>query len=301
MLTRAAALSRRMDRELARRRAFDARDFHELVRRRRHRRRRRSAAPVRAPHVSAALARVAAPARGADPVGLQAAPPRCGNSTMSMAYAVDFVALIMAGPDLAMVVAAAGVLMQCTVRVKKRQPVYRTAFSVASVIIAVHVGGWVWGFLGGERAQRGAALRPRGAVVGRGHDLFRGQHDARGGRDCAVERRVRPARVEPRVLLERARLLPVGRGGGDGDPGHHPRRLHPAADRGVAALPLLPRLPDVGRPHRGRAPARPGTGRHDRDHAAGAGARHRVGSRAGRREGTARAHERAPQRHAADD
>ncbi|HEY6362442.1 MAG TPA: ATP-binding protein [Vicinamibacterales bacterium] len=72
------------------------------------------------------------------------------NSTMSMAYAVDFVALIMAGPDLAMVVAAAGVLMQCTVRVKKRQPLYRTAFSVASVTIAVHVCGWVWGVLGGD-------------------------------------------------------------------------------------------------------------------------------------------------------
>ena len=80
-----------------------------------------------------------------------------GNSTMSMAYAVDFVALIMAGPDLAMVVAAAGVLMQCTVRVKKRQPVYRTAFSVASVIIAVHVGGWVWGVLGGN-VHNGAPL-----------------------------------------------------------------------------------------------------------------------------------------------
>ncbi len=72
------------------------------------------------------------------------------NSTMSMAYAVDFAALIMVGADLAMVVAAAGVLTQCTVRVKRRQPVYRTAFSVASVIVAVHVAGWVWTILGGS-------------------------------------------------------------------------------------------------------------------------------------------------------
>ena len=72
------------------------------------------------------------------------------NSTMSMAYAVDFAALMMVGADLAMVVAAAGVLTQCTVRVKRRQPVYRTAFSVASVIIAVHVAGWVWTALGGN-------------------------------------------------------------------------------------------------------------------------------------------------------
>jgi PAS domain S-box-containing protein len=72
------------------------------------------------------------------------------NSTMSMAYAVDFAALMMVGADLAMVVAAAGVLTQCTVRVKRRQPVYRTAFSVASVIIAVHVAGWMWMVLGGN-------------------------------------------------------------------------------------------------------------------------------------------------------
>jgi PAS domain S-box-containing protein len=71
------------------------------------------------------------------------------NSTMSMAYAVDFAALMMVSADLAMVVAAAGVLTQCTVNVKRRQPVYRTAFSVASVIIAVHVAGWVWTVLGG--------------------------------------------------------------------------------------------------------------------------------------------------------
>jgi PAS domain S-box-containing protein len=72
------------------------------------------------------------------------------NSTMSMAYAVDFAALMMVGADLAMVAAAAGVLLQCTVRVKRRQPAYRTAFSVASVIIAVHIAGWVWTGLRGN-------------------------------------------------------------------------------------------------------------------------------------------------------
>jgi PAS domain S-box-containing protein len=72
-----------------------------------------------------------------------------GNSTMSMAYAVDFAALMLVGPDLAMVMAAAGVLIQCTVRVKKRQPVHRTAFSVASVIIAVYAAGLAWAALRG--------------------------------------------------------------------------------------------------------------------------------------------------------
>ena len=73
-----------------------------------------------------------------------------GNSTMSMAYAVDFVALVCAGPDLAMVIAAAGVILQCTVRVKRTQPLHRAAFSVSSVVIAVQAAGWAWHAFGGS-------------------------------------------------------------------------------------------------------------------------------------------------------
>jgi PAS domain-containing protein len=73
-----------------------------------------------------------------------------GESTMSMAYAVDFLALLSAGPDLAMVIAAAGVILQCTVRVRRAQPVHRVAFSVASVVIAVQAAGWVWQASGGS-------------------------------------------------------------------------------------------------------------------------------------------------------
>src|SRR5688500_8215348 len=73
-----------------------------------------------------------------------------GNSPMSIAQAADFVALMMVGPNLAMVIAAAGVLLQCTVRVKRRQPLHRTAFSVASVVVAVQAAGWVWQAFGGN-------------------------------------------------------------------------------------------------------------------------------------------------------
>jgi len=73
-----------------------------------------------------------------------------GNSTMSMAYAVDFLALVLAGADLAMVIAAAGVLLQCTVRVRRSQPLHRAAFSIASVVIAVQAAGWAWETLGGS-------------------------------------------------------------------------------------------------------------------------------------------------------
>jgi hypothetical protein len=73
-----------------------------------------------------------------------------GVSTMSMAYAVDFVALVIEGANLAMVLGAIGVLIQCTVRVQRRQPIHRAAFSAAAVVIAVQLAGWGWSALGGS-------------------------------------------------------------------------------------------------------------------------------------------------------
>ena len=73
-----------------------------------------------------------------------------GVSTMSMAYAVDFVALIIEGANLAMFLGAIGVLIQCTVRVRRKQPIHRAAFSAAAVIIAVQVAGMGWKALGGS-------------------------------------------------------------------------------------------------------------------------------------------------------
>ncbi len=73
-----------------------------------------------------------------------------GVSTMSMAYAVDFVALIIEGANLAMLLGAIGVLIQCTVRVRRKQPIHRAAFSAAAVIIAVQVAGLGWNALGGS-------------------------------------------------------------------------------------------------------------------------------------------------------
>ena len=78
-----------------------------------------------------------------------------GNSTISMAFAVDFVALLTVGTDVAMIVAAAGVLVQCCTRVRRRQPLYRTAFSVATIVIAVQVAGFMWTSLGGSITEIG--------------------------------------------------------------------------------------------------------------------------------------------------
>lgn len=85
-----------------------------------------------------------------------------GHSTMSMAYVVDFAVIATAGADLAMAIAAAGVIVQCTVNVRRRQPWYRTAFSVATVVLAVRSAGLVWAALGGsvEAASGVGAVLP---------------------------------------------------------------------------------------------------------------------------------------------
>jgi hypothetical protein len=84
-------------------------------------------------------------------------PLRRGHSTMSMAYVIDFLVLVTAGADLATVIAAAGVIVQCTVRVGRGQPWYRTAFSVATVALAVQTAGLLWSASGGTIASPGFA------------------------------------------------------------------------------------------------------------------------------------------------
>lgn len=78
-----------------------------------------------------------------------------GVATLAPTCAVDFIALLFAGVPLATAVAVIGVFIQCTVRVRNRQPWFKTAFSVASVAIAVQTAGWFWNALGGSIASPG--------------------------------------------------------------------------------------------------------------------------------------------------
>jgi hypothetical protein len=80
-----------------------------------------------------------------------------GHSTMSMAYVVDFTVIATLGADHAMVIAAAGVLVQCLMRARRQQPSYRTAFSVAAVVLSVQAAGLAWSALGGSIAEPGVA------------------------------------------------------------------------------------------------------------------------------------------------
>src|SRR5215208_4970723 len=71
------------------------------------------------------------------------------GSTMSVSYAVDFASLLLLGPNETMLVAAASAWSQCTFRIKERNPIHRTLFSMACLIITVQAAGTVYDWLGG--------------------------------------------------------------------------------------------------------------------------------------------------------
>jgi signal transduction histidine kinase/ActR/RegA family two-component response regulator len=72
------------------------------------------------------------------------------GSTLSVSYAADLMALLLLGPRLAMIIAVAGVIAQCTVHVKQRYPIYRTVFSAAAEAITMGATSLVYQSLGGS-------------------------------------------------------------------------------------------------------------------------------------------------------
>jgi diguanylate cyclase (GGDEF)-like protein/putative nucleotidyltransferase with HDIG domain len=71
------------------------------------------------------------------------------GSTMSVSYAVDFASLLLLGPNETMLVAAASAYSQCTFRIKERNPLHRTLFSMACLVITVQAAGVAYHLLGG--------------------------------------------------------------------------------------------------------------------------------------------------------
>ncbi|HEY3042866.1 MAG TPA: HD domain-containing phosphohydrolase, partial [Vicinamibacterales bacterium] len=72
-----------------------------------------------------------------------------GGSTMSVSYAVDFASLILLGANETMLVAAISAWSQCTFKTRTRSAPFRTAFSMASLVLTVKAAGWVYTWLGG--------------------------------------------------------------------------------------------------------------------------------------------------------
>jgi diguanylate cyclase (GGDEF)-like protein/putative nucleotidyltransferase with HDIG domain len=72
------------------------------------------------------------------------------SSTMSVSYAVDFASLLLLGPNETMLVAAASAFSQCTFRIKERNPIHRTLFSMACLVVTVQAAGQVYLWLDGR-------------------------------------------------------------------------------------------------------------------------------------------------------
>ena len=78
--------------------------------------------------------------------------PLASGSTLSVSYAANMMALLLLGPRLAVFVAVAGVLTQCTFNVRLRYPMYRTVFSMAAEALTMTATGFAYQSLGGTVA-----------------------------------------------------------------------------------------------------------------------------------------------------
>jgi diguanylate cyclase (GGDEF)-like protein/putative nucleotidyltransferase with HDIG domain len=76
-------------------------------------------------------------------------PLTTSGSTMSVSYAVDFVALLLLGPHETMLVAAGSALSQCHINIRERNPLHRTLFSMASLVVTVQGAGLAFRLFGG--------------------------------------------------------------------------------------------------------------------------------------------------------
>src|SRR6267378_3172560 len=91
-------------------------------------------------------------------------PLTTGGSTMSVSYAVDFASLLLLGPHETMLVAAGSAFSQCHLNSKQRNPLYRTLFSVASLVITVQGSGLAFSLLGGTGSAMPLATLARPLV-----------------------------------------------------------------------------------------------------------------------------------------
>src|ERR1700732_3693192 len=80
-------------------------------------------------------------------------PTTKNRATLSVAFVIDFASLLLFGPPLAILVSASGVMMQSTVKVAHRNPLHRTLFNVAALILTVQVAGVVYAALGGTTGR----------------------------------------------------------------------------------------------------------------------------------------------------
>jgi diguanylate cyclase (GGDEF)-like protein/putative nucleotidyltransferase with HDIG domain len=92
-------------------------------------------------------------------------PLTSSGSTMSVSYAVDFASLLLLGPDETMIVAASSAFSQCHLNSKERNPLHRTLFSMASLVLTVQVAGLAFSLAGGRPSDTSLAALARPLVA----------------------------------------------------------------------------------------------------------------------------------------
>jgi diguanylate cyclase (GGDEF)-like protein/putative nucleotidyltransferase with HDIG domain len=83
-----------------------------------------------------------------------------------VSYAVDFASLLLLGPHETMLVAAMSACSQCSLNRKDRNPIYRTLFSMASLIVTVQGAGLAFWLLNGHVGQTGPIFALSRPLVG---------------------------------------------------------------------------------------------------------------------------------------
>jgi diguanylate cyclase (GGDEF)-like protein/putative nucleotidyltransferase with HDIG domain len=76
-------------------------------------------------------------------------PLTTSGSTMSVSYAIDFASLLLIGPHETMLVAIGSAFSQCHLNSKGHNPLHRTLFSMASLVLTVQGTGLAYHLLGG--------------------------------------------------------------------------------------------------------------------------------------------------------
>ena len=130
---------------------------------------------------------------------------------MSVSYAVDFLSLILLGPNQTMIVGRTSAWSQCTFRMQSRHPMYRTLFSMASLVLSVQAAGLV--FTHSEAPPGLASLAAMAKPLVGAASRISWQHAAGGDRHRPLHPPAHRQRVERELSVERAQLF-RGRAGG---------------------------------------------------------------------------------------
>ena len=73
-----------------------------------------------------------------------------GVSTLTLCQVLDYLSLLLIGPEAAVLVAAVGAWAQCSLNNKQTPALYQTVFSISSLAVSMAAGAGVYRWLGGE-------------------------------------------------------------------------------------------------------------------------------------------------------